>query len=203
MQLSKFLVDFSVNAWIFLMTDCWISSNHHVFVEITVHDIFKSWKLFKTLLDFKLLDESHNNVALVWIIFNVLQKFNFLNWFMCITTDNISNNIVMTVILCAELAKTEVMSDYNNLKLKKKLEIVQHLSCLAHVLQLVFDVLLKFIKINSVNDEIQNIWTIDEEVIQKASKIFVTLIKICFNLNWNLDKLFSCSVNINWNLIIS
>ena len=76
---------------------------------------------------------------------------------MCITIDNASNNIVMTVILCAELAKTEIMSDYNDLKLKKKLEIVQHLSCLAHVFQLVFDAFLKFVKINSVNDEIQNI----------------------------------------------
>ena len=76
---------------------------------------------------------------------------------MYITTDNASNNIMMTVILYAELAKTEVMSDYNNLKLKKKLEVVQHLSCLAHVLQLVLDALLKFIKINSVNDKIQNI----------------------------------------------
>ena len=76
---------------------------------------------------------------------------------MCITTDNISNNIMMTVILHAELAKTEIMSDYNNSELKKKLEVIQHLSCLAHVLQLVLDVLFKFIKINSVNDEIQNI----------------------------------------------
>ena len=76
---------------------------------------------------------------------------------MCITTDNASNNIVMTVILHAELAKTEIISNYNDLKLKKKLKIVQYLSCLAHVLQLVFDVLLKFVKINSINDEIQNI----------------------------------------------
>ena len=76
---------------------------------------------------------------------------------MYITTDNTLNNIVMTIILCAKLAKTEVTSDYNDLKLKKKLEVVQHLSCLAHVLQLVLDALLKFIKINSVNDKIQNI----------------------------------------------
>ena len=76
---------------------------------------------------------------------------------MCITTDNVSNNIVMTVILCVELAKTEVMSDYNDLKLKKKLKIVQYLSCLVHVFQLVFDAFLKFVKINLVNDEIQNI----------------------------------------------
>ena len=76
---------------------------------------------------------------------------------MCITTDNASNNTVMTVILHAELAKTEIISNYNDLKLKKKLEIVQHLSCLVHVLQLVFDVLFKFVKINSVNNEIQNI----------------------------------------------
>ena len=76
---------------------------------------------------------------------------------MCITIDNTSNNIMMTIILHAELAKTEIISDYNNLKLKKKLEVVQYLSCLVYVLQLVLDALLKFVKINSVNDEIQNI----------------------------------------------
>ncbi len=43
---------------------------------------------------------------------------------MCITTNNILNNIMMIIILYAELAKTEVISDYNNLKLKKKLEII-------------------------------------------------------------------------------
>ncbi len=30
----------------------------------------------------------------------------------------------MTVILYAKLVKTEIMSDYNDLKLKKKLEII-------------------------------------------------------------------------------
>ena len=63
----------------------------------------------------------------------------------------------MIVILHAKLAKIEVTSNYNDLKLEKKLKIVQYLSCFAHVLQLVLDVLLKFVKINSVNDEIQNI----------------------------------------------
>ena len=124
MQLLKFLADFSFNTWIFLMIDCWISSNYHVFVEITAHDIFKNWKLSKTLLDFESLDESHNDVALAWVIFDIFQKFNLLNQFMCIIIDNTSNNIVMTVILHAELAKTKITSDYNNLKLKKKLEIV-------------------------------------------------------------------------------
>ena len=76
---------------------------------------------------------------------------------MYITIDNASNNIVMTVILHAELAKIEIMSDYNDLKLKKKLEIVQYLSYFTHMLQLVLDAFLKFIKINSVNNEIQNI----------------------------------------------
>ncbi len=61
------------------------------------------------------------------------------------------------MILHAELVKTEVISDYNNSELKKKLKVVQHLSYLAYIFQLVLDALLKFIKINSVNDEVQNI----------------------------------------------
>ena len=119
MQFLKFLVNFSVNAQIFLMTDCWISSNHHVFVEITIHDIFKSWKLSKTLLDFKFFNESYNDIILAQIIFNIFQKFNFLNQFMCIIINNTSNNIVMTVILYAKLVKTEIISDYNDSELKK------------------------------------------------------------------------------------
>ncbi len=43
---------------------------------------------------------------------------------MYIITDNILNNIMMTMILHAELTKIEVTSDYNDSKLKKKLEII-------------------------------------------------------------------------------
>jgi len=180
-QPSKYLADLPPNARISLVVDGWTSPSHHAFVGITAHAISKSWRLSKTLLGFEPLDESHSGVALARIVFGVLQKFHLLDRFMCITTDNASNNTVMAVTLRAELAKAGATSDYNDPELKEKLGVVQHLPCLAHVLQLVLGALLKFAKANPVNDEVQNTWTVGEEVIQEAPGIPVTLAKVCSN----------------------
>lgn len=115
-------------------------------VGITVHWIDAKFQLHDSLLAFHTLEGAHTGENLAKYVFETLTDFGLLENLFCITTDNASNNKTMITKLFEDIyVATGVQHNEKH----------QHISCLAHVINLVVGAFLKNLKVlaDKVDDE--------------------------------------------------
>ena len=108
----------------------------------------------------------------------MLKKHDILDQVFALTTDNASNNTTLAKSL--EELLTNWQSD------------IMHIPCLAHIIQLVANSLLRNIGVTPINDNLQNQWDdkADRQLIQKEKRFGYTLEKISllsFNNSFNFS----------------
>ncbi|GES96419.1 zinc finger BED domain-containing protein RICESLEEPER 2-like [Rhizophagus clarus] len=119
-----------------LTLDGWTSKNQISFLGITIHWITDDWKFNSTVLDFFHLEGPHSGENIASKLFEVLKEFNLLSKILGISTDNASNMDKM-------FNKFEYICNYEGIKFDAD---NQHVRCLAHIINLAVQNILKALK---------------------------------------------------------
>lgn len=141
-----------------LSLDCWSSSTRLSFLAILVHFIDKDWQLHEKLIGFENLTDVHSGQELAKVVNDTVTKFDLSQRVISITTDNASNNGT----LMKEL--NSYLEDALNQKLFAFENKIQHVPCLAHIIQLALQALLGKIRINPKNDVFLRDWQEQQEL---------------------------------------
>jgi hypothetical protein len=140
---------------------------------MSVIDYFidKNWNYREVLFAFQSLSDAHTNEMMTKIIVNILKKYKLKNRLLAVTTDKASNNDKMRKNMKKILKNLEVEWDHEK----------NHVSCIAHVIQLAVNELLVFIKIFAVNDWMNDVFHENRlNDIDKESELVNILLKICY-----------------------
>ncbi|GBB95627.1 hypothetical protein RclHR1_02580010 [Rhizophagus clarus] len=119
-----------------LTLDGWTSKNQISFLGITIHWITDDWKFNSTVLDFFHLEGPHSGENIASKLFEVLKEFNLLSKILGISTDNASNMDKM-------FNKFEYICNYEGIKFDAD---NQRVRCLAHIINLAVQNILKALK---------------------------------------------------------
>jgi len=98
-------------AKISLALDAWISLNHLAFLDVLSYIIIKNWKYEEVLLAVDELFSQHIDSRLADTLLEILNRFDIKNKFFDITTDNVSNNKILTATLTTLLKDRDESSD--------------------------------------------------------------------------------------------
>ena len=170
--------DLPLTAKISLALDTWTSPNNLTFMAVTRYYIDENWQYREALLGFEPLTGIHSGPNLAVILRRVLEKHDILDRVFALTTDNASNNTTLAKSL------KELLTDWQS--------DMMHILCLAHVIQLVANSLLRNIGVTPINDNLQNQWDnkADGQLIQKEKEFGHTLEKVSllsFNNSFNFS----------------
>ncbi|CAG8704200.1 1210_t:CDS:2, partial [Ambispora leptoticha] len=148
----------------------WTSTNNYAFLAITAHWITKDWKLQDELLDFINLSGPHSGENLCEAFVKSCHEFGILTKIFTITSDNASNNDTFMKYL-------EIICEEENISFNA---INSHCRCIAHIINLVVQDILKQIKAGEAQTEdniLDNIDTIITagEIIPKLRKLIVKI----------------------------
>ena len=111
-------------------------------MAVTGYYIDENWQYKEVLLGFEPLTGTHSGPNLAVILRRMLEKHDILDRVFALTTDNASNNTTLAKSL--EELLTNWQSD------------IMHIPCLAHIIQLVANSLLRNIGVTPINDNLQN-----------------------------------------------
>jgi hypothetical protein len=155
---STLLDDIVPDSKVALSLDCWSSPTRLSFMAILVHFIDKDWQLHEKLIGFESLTDIHSGQGLATVVNDTIKRFHLEQRVMSITTDNASNNgtLVKELNTCLEDALNE--------KLILVGEKIQHIPCLAHVIQLALQALLGKIRVSPKNDVFLRDWQEQQEL---------------------------------------
>ncbi|PQM43523.1 hypothetical protein VC83_09650 [Pseudogymnoascus destructans] len=123
-----------------LSLDCWSSVTRLSFMGVIASFIDCHWKMQEVLIGFEPIYTEHTGAELCGILEKVITRQHLEGRIISITTDNASNNTLM-------MRDVEIMLDSiadNEHFIGGK---VQHIPCLAHVIQLAISALLGRIQI--------------------------------------------------------
>ncbi|GBB87371.1 hypothetical protein RclHR1_13820001 [Rhizophagus clarus] len=148
--------------------DSWISMNSYSFLAITVHWITKNWRLQDKLLDFIDLSGPYSDENLCNAFVRSCHKFGILTKIFAVTSDNTSNNITFMKYLENTCQRKNISFNATN----------SHCQCLAHIINLVVQEILKQVKAGEaqIEDEIMDDMdssTNAGEIIPKLHKLVV------------------------------
>jgi hypothetical protein len=108
------------------------------------------------------MKEKHTEKNLFTMIETVLEKHKIINRILIITIDNAFNNTIFFYCLMKSISNitkcvnVTSKSDENEKSKNDETEInFVHVSCLTRVLQLALQAFLSFVRINSINDQLQ------------------------------------------------
>jgi hypothetical protein len=132
------------DAKISIALDCWTSPFTQAFMAISGYFIDIDWQYCEVLLGFEPLYGTHSGVNLSAVLLDVLQKHEVQERVYAITTDNASNN--------QTLVNTLQQSMPDNVNLIR-------VPCLAHVIQLSLNSLLRGMKASPQNETTDTTWT--------------------------------------------
>ncbi|CAB5393651.1 unnamed protein product [Rhizophagus irregularis] len=124
--------------------DGWTSPNNISFLGVTCHYIDKDWKINDILLDFICLKGSHSGENMAIEFSQCVKEFNILSKIIAITADNAANNNTFL----KELEEICVQNE-TNFHHKKN-----HVRCLAHIINLTTNEILKHVKAGEARDGI-------------------------------------------------
>ncbi len=114
------------------------------------------------IIDFEYMKKKHTNENLAKMMKNILKKHKIEARIFVIIIDNAFNNITFFYCLIkstSSISNCVDVSSKNDEKKKtdeneKTLNVV-HVLCLTHVLQLTLQTFLDFVRVNSINDQLQ------------------------------------------------
>ncbi len=149
----------------------WTSSNNIAFMSVTSYFIDKNWKYREMLLIFQSLSDAHTEEMMINIVVDILKKYNLKNRLLAIIIDNASNNEKIRKDIKNVLKNIEIVWDYEK----------NHVSCVAHVIQLAVNELLKSMKVFVINDRMNEIFQENRfNDIDKDIDLINILLKICY-----------------------
>ncbi len=126
----------------------WTNSNNIVFMSVTSYFINKNWKYREVLLAFQSLSDAHTSETMIKIVVNILKKYKLKNRLLSVIIDNASNNEKMRKKMKKILRKFDIEWDHEK----------NHVSCIAHVIQLAVNKFLESMKVSAVNDKMNEIF---------------------------------------------
>jgi hypothetical protein len=131
------------------------------------------------------------------MIETVLKKHKIINRILIITIDSASNNTIFFYCLMKSISNitkcvnVTSKSDENERSKSDETEInLVHVSCLTHVLQLALQAFLNFVRVNSINDQLQKNWYEQKNInaIKRANKdLSMTLTKILWSIDFRIN----------------
>ncbi len=176
---NRVLQDLKSNIKISIALNNWTSSNNIVFINVTDYFINKNWKYREIFFAFQSLSDAHTNEMMTKIVVNILKKYKLKNWLFAMTTNNASNNDKMRKNMKKILKDLEVKWEHEK----------NHVSCIAHVIQLAVNELLVSMKIFAVNDRMNDVFHENRlNDIDKESELINILLKICYFSRMFLTK---------------
>ena len=122
----------------FLILNVWMSKHQQFFLEVTIYYITSDWMYRKALLNFKSLMNSHAEYEMFAIVLNFLTKYSIDTDLLTITTDNAAFNDTLR-----KHFRNKVKEQFDHIWNHEKSTI----NCMTHVVQLVFNYILKMLKI--------------------------------------------------------
>jgi hypothetical protein len=105
------------------------------------------------------MKKKHIEKNLFKMIENVLKKHKIIDRILTVITDNASNNTtffyclvknISNITKCVDIIFENDDEDSEN----NEIDLI-HVFCLTHVLQLILQTFLDFVRVNSINDELQ------------------------------------------------
>lgn len=124
--------------------DCWTSPFTQAFMAITGYFIDKDWQYREVLLGFEPLYGSHSGVNLSSVLLDILLRHKIEDRVFAITTDNASNNQTLVDTLQQAISEDTTLI---------------RVPCLAYVIQLSLNELLRYIKACPLNESTETRWT--------------------------------------------
>ena len=150
MLLAKFPRD---GTKISLSCDGWSSKNRQSYLAINAYFIGKDWEYYEVLLAFRHIQGHHTGTRIADILEEEINFHEIEDVLGAITTDNASNNRTMTEAIMKAIQQKRGLGDDDD-----DLQSIEHLPCLAHVIQLAISELLGKIRITPTNEELQATW---------------------------------------------
>ena len=180
MLLAKFLRD---GTKISLSYNGWSSKNRQSYLAINTYFIGKDWEYYEVLLAFQYIQGHHTGTRIADILEEEINFHKIEDVLGAITTDNALNNRTITEAIIKAIQQKRGLGDNNN-----DLQSIEHLPCLAHIIQLAISELLSKIQITPTNKELQAMWDeyLDERDLRTVTAgVPLTLAKV-INLIINL-----------------
>lgn len=122
--------------------DTWTSPNHLAFLGIVGSFITSRWEQKEILLGFEPLSGAHTGSALAAIVQKTLYEYNIESQLLAITADNASNNKTLCQVLSEKLESKGIRWSAKQ----------NQLPCLAHVVQLIVNEIVKHLSIEARDD---------------------------------------------------
>jgi hypothetical protein len=164
------------NGKVALTLDCWTSPYGASFMAVMGSYIDKDWKLQFRLFGFEHLETIHSGEQLSLALEKLIRQHHLQGRITSITTDNARNNTSLTEKLIQSLDEARITSDLFS-------GYIQHIPCLAHIIQLSLRALLGQIRLNPTNNEILTQWTESNQIPEfqdNPQDIAYTLAKVCY-----------------------
>ena len=153
--------------------DGWTTPNNKAFLGITIHYIDNNWTLQDILMDVVELSGPHSGENLSDAFEKSAEELCVLTKMLAITCDNAANNDVL-------LQKLEDHCKLNNIEFNAKWN---HVRCIAHIMNLAVQAILKAVKIGKPQEEEELLEEIENEkggvaIKDVASKLRKVIVKI-------------------------
>lgn len=156
-KLNSFKSKFSITC------DVWTSKNQLSFFGITIHYIDDDWKIQEHLLAFKYLECEHDGLSLSKALIEVLEDYGIADRLLGVTADNASNNKKMMA---------HVQSYYDDKYPDAGFSVAwNQVECLAHVLNLGAQQILKEFKQPVDKDTYQQYSESNDRMVTAVSRI--------------------------------
>jgi hypothetical protein len=119
-----------------LTSNIWSGNAKEDYITVFTHFVNADWEIKKSLIDFKLIQVSHNGVNIVERIACVIQYFGMTDKVFSVTLDNASSNstamLTMSPMLAGYLGVDVDPTDPSN-----KTYSVLHQRCACHIINLI------------------------------------------------------------------
>jgi hypothetical protein len=122
--------------------DTWTSPNKLAFMSVTAYMISDAWEYQEHLICFEHLSGSHTGQNMARVVAAALQEYGLSERLFAVTADNASNNNTLRQELAQRLQQDHRVSWYAG---------ANRVPCLAHVVQLVVQAMIKQLKIEAPN----------------------------------------------------
>ncbi|QSS74860.1 hypothetical protein I7I50_03800 [Histoplasma capsulatum G186AR] len=151
-----------------LAVDAWTSTNNLSFLGTVCYFIDEDWNYKEKLIGFEPLKSSHTGEYMAEVLMTIIKNdfWDISSALLAITTDNAANNFTMTQSLERKL----VLYRWNGKR--------GHIPCVAHVIQLVVQALVKALNIEPENTELTSCFDENDVEIDTQVTFPSTLSKI-------------------------
>ena len=161
-----------------IAADTWTSLNKIAFLAVVGYWITDDWELREVLLGFEQIRGAHTGENLIDLVGDILKRYGIESLLLGFTSDSASNNGTLTMALSDALDQLSIdwNCDHN------------HISCMAHVVQLILGTFMDHLKIKSKGENMPS--NFKESYVEKVASMeagfFKTVEKVSSDSSYNL-----------------